>query len=254
MGIGDGVFGSSMLGILCLVGCAPKVRLVDIPEPALNLNIPESGGTAVVMVFSAKAPFGHGRPCKLPAPDAKATLNGVPLERRRGEYRSDDFGYDRDCIVELGVPAAAIRRTGPSVTLRLSDASTTWQLEVPTAFSPRSFTLVTPHDGVLRRGTRVVVKWSTPSDQIYVNGIGFELYRADLGPGSGTQVRDIDVRGEELSFTLRPSSGDAAWAGPAFLRLLGPNHIDPAVTRCPVQTCNVGVHYVVPPVAVTVRE
>jgi hypothetical protein len=219
---------------------------------SLLLSIYEPPGTTRLTVIPENAPAKG--PCKLPAPKAKATLNGAPLERQRGKYAFGDLMYDRDCILEFTVASNAIPRQGSGVSLQITDDSATWMLEVPTAFETRSFTLVKPSDGVLRRGKPVVLRWSPASDQMDVRGIGVELYPATGGPGSGTAIRNLEVRDDELSFTLPSNAGDRAWAGPSFLRFLGGRHVTPKLRRCPVRTCTVSVDFAIQPLAVTVGD
>jgi hypothetical protein len=192
-------------------------------------------------------------PCKLPAPKAKATLNGAPLERRRGKHALGDLAYDRDCLLEFGVPSNAIPRRGSGASLQISDDSASWSLEAPTAFEARSFALVKPSDGVLHRGERVVLRWSPASDQMDVRAIGVELYPATRGPGSGTAIRNLEARGNELSFTLPASAGELWWTGASFLRFLGSRNVTPKIPRCPARECTVRVDFAVPTLAVTVE-
>lgn len=187
------------------------------------------------------------------APDATATLNGVSLERQRGKYETGDLGYDRDCIVEFAAKRGTVPRTVSGALLRVSDDSVTWTLELPTAYSTRSISLETPADGVLHRGQRVVVRWSPADDQIDRRGIGFELYRSGDEPGTGAALREIEVRGNELSFTI-PDRGRQSWTGPGFLRFLGSDSVDPASKACPVEQCIVNMSFSVPSMAVTVEN
>jgi hypothetical protein len=158
------------------------------------------------------------------------------------------MAYDRDCIVEFGVPAEALLATGPRAVLEVADDSVTWRLEIPQAFAPRSFELVTPVDEIARRGERVTVRWSPSTDRIDRNAVAFELYRADAAPGTGAVIREIDVVDDTLSFTLPPRTGAAAWSGPALLRVLGTFGIKPAISACPVHRCSVHVAFTVSPV------
>src|SRR5579859_2286626 len=236
------------------IGCASQARLSGISRPSLTLFVPESGGTAVVRVFPQEKDIEVKGPCKLPAPDARATLNGLSLTRMRGRHVGDDMAYDRDCIVEFAAPIDLVPKAGVGASLKISDDSATWTFEVPTAFAARSITLVAPEHGIMRRSERVLVRWSPSSDRIDAAGIAFELYRVDAEPGTGTRIRDIDVRGNEPAFTVPPSVGDPAWKGPAWLRFLGPFHVKPALGACPVSSCSVTLGFDVPSVAVTVEN
>jgi len=235
------------------MSCTSHTGLADIPRPALSLSIPGVPGTAVLLVVPGEKGFRAEGPCKLPAPSARATLNGAPLERRRGKHSGDDLTYDRDCLLEFGGASLAIPRSGAGVSLQISDDSATWNVEAPTAFEARSFTLVSPSDGVLRRAARVVLRWSPASDQLDARGIGVELYPASGGPGSGTAIRNLEVRADELSFTLPSGAGDVPWSGASFLRFLGTDHVKPKLDRCPLVECTVSVDFSVPTLAVTVE-
>jgi hypothetical protein len=219
----------------------------------LTLSIPEPANMARVVVLSRDASFQSRAPCTLPAAGAKVTLNGRPLERLRGKPTSGDLMYDRDCILEFAIDPGAIRKSGPAASLQISDESATWSVEVPSAFAARSFKLSTPNDPVIHRGQRVVLKWTPADDPIDPRDVGIELYRAGDRPGSGTAFRNIEVRGDELSFVIPPSSAAGDWTGPAVLRLLG-GYLHPAVRHCPVRECDVIVQVDVPPLAVSVED
>lgn len=219
----------------------------------LSLSIPDASGTVVVHVMPRESGLRTRGPCKLPAPNAKATLNGVSLERRRGKSASDDFAYDRDCIVEFAMSGANLPRTGAGAVLHLFDESASWTFELPKAFSQRSFTLAAPSNGVLHRGERVVVKWSPADDQIDARGVGFELYRSEAELGNGNVFRDIDVRGDELSFTI-PADTRQPWQGRGSLRFLGYDSVKPASKGCPVEECVANVSFVAPPIAVSMED
>lgn len=236
------------------LSCGSQTRLADLPGPSLYVDVPAPSASARVSVVFPLEGGAQRTPCKLPAPHAKATLNSEPLARLRGQRAGDDLLWDHDCFVDFGIAASAIRKTDTRASLRIWDDSATWDLELPTAFAPRSFVLKTPSDGIVRRGKPVVVKWSPGSDQIDRRSVGFELYPADGKPGSGTQFRNIEGRGDELSFTIPASGLEGVGAGRAFLRILGTNHVQPALRRCPVQNCKVTVEFDIQPLPVTVED
>lgn len=248
------VVGLQITSMSTQLSCSSQTRLTDLPGPSLYVDIPQSSARARVSVFFPLDGGPQETPCKLLAPQAKAAVNGEPLTRLRGKRASDDLLWDHDCFVEFGIAATAIRKTEARASVRIWDDSAKWELELPTAFSPRSFVLTAPSDGVVRGGKRVVVKWSPRSDQIDGRGIGFELYPADSKPGSGTQFRNIEVRGDEMSVTIPPSGLKDVRAGRAFLRVLGTNHVQPELRSCPVQGCKVTVGFDVPPVPVIVED
>jgi hypothetical protein len=242
----------SIVGLM--PGCASHKRLNDLSDPMVTLSIPEPPGTARVLVLARDASLQSRGPCSLPAAGAKAVLNGSPLERLRGKPKSGgDLMYDRDCFIEFAGDAGAIRKSGADASLRISDDTTSWDLEVPSAFAPRSFTLEPPSEGVVHRGQRVVLKWSPAEDPIDARNVGFELYRSGDTPGSGTKFRDIAVNGDELSFVISPGAGQQAWTGPAILRFLG-GYQHPVPRHCPVHRCEVTVDVTVPPLALTLEN
>ena len=66
------------------------------------------------------------------------------------------------------------------------------------------------------------------------------------------EIRDIDVQGDKLGFTVPNSFGESAWSGRALLRFLG--HVEPATGPCPVPSCSVTIGLAVPPLTVTVEQ
>src|SRR5262245_11207691 len=247
------ILGFSVLPVCSHAGCASETRLADIPSPSVRLFLPESPGTIQLRVVPGVEHSNWEGPCKLPAPNARATLNGVSFKRLRGTHVGDDFKYDRDCIVEFEVAVDAIPKQGSGASLQISDDSATWTLEIPAAFAPRSFALVSPTDRIIRRGERVAVRWSPSNDTIDWRGIAFELHRPESRPGTGTMIKNIQVRGEELSFTALPGAGEAAWRGPALLRLGGTYSVKPALGACPVPSCSVTLSLSVPSLTVTLE-
>jgi hypothetical protein len=247
------IIGFSVLTMSSHTGCAKETRLADIPRPSLSLFLPEPPGTVQLRVLPDEKHINLEGPCNLLAPNARATLNGVSLKRLRGKHVGDDLRYDRDCIVEFEVAVDAIPKKGTGASLQISDDSATWTLEIPTAFAPRSIALVSPTDRVIRRGERVVVRWSPSNDRMDWRGIAFELLRPDSRPGTGTMVKNVEVRGEELSFTPLPGDGEAPWRGPALLRFGGTYLVKPAFGACPVPSCSVTLALSVPSLALTIE-
>src|SRR5258706_14675163 len=96
------IVGASILAMPFHAGCGSHMRLAGIPNPSLSLFLPEPGGNVLVTVLPQEKDVQWKGPCKLPAPNARASLNGVPLTRLRGTHVGDDMAYDRDCIVEFG--------------------------------------------------------------------------------------------------------------------------------------------------------
>lgn len=233
------------------MGCTSKTPLADIPEPALSVSIPDAPRTAIVTVSPGDETDWAGKSGKLLAANARATLNGVALTRRRGKSVADDFAYDRDCLVEFGATAEPIWKKGPGLSLEISDESATWKLELPTALAPRSFALLS--SGPVRRGQRVALRWSPASDRFDTRVVGFEIYGASNGPGTGVVVHDIEVNEGELAFTV-PLQREAVSSGPALLRVVGTTGIRPASGKCPLRECAVSVLYSVPPLPITLED
>jgi len=234
------------------MGCGSKVKLAAIPSPYLSLYLPTQGDTVGLRILP------HARledDCKLLAPDTRATLNGVALERMRGEQHSDDLAYNRDCIVEFTGSIDAIPKPSPRASFRIWDDSASWNFELPTAFAPRSFALVSPNRPNIRRGEKLSLKWSTPSDSLDRRWIGFELYRAGSAPGTGTAVQDVAINGADLSLTIPTTSeSDKAWNGAGLLRFFGPEGVKPELKSCPVGSCSVTMDFSVPALPVTVEN
>jgi hypothetical protein len=232
------------------LGCRSKSQLAAIAKPQLSLSLLS---TAKVMVVPSEAPFDKDD-CPLLAPETRATLNDVPLVRQRGIHTGDDFAYNRDCILELSIPVGSIPRTQHGARLRIWDDATSWLFEVPTAFAPRSFELAYPTQAVSRRGAEVTLVWSTPSDDLDPTWIAFELMRADGEPGSGTTIRNPEIDGKFIRFTIPLAEGQAAWSGPALLRFLGTPGVEPAQEQCPVDACSVELDFKVPSLPIQVAE
>ena len=204
------------------------------------------------MVISGERPWSRSD-CPLLAAETRATLNDVPLERQRGMQASDDFAYNRDCLVEVSGPIGSISKTSPAASLRIWDETTSWRFEMPTAFAPRSFELAFPSQAVSKRGDMVALVWSQPSDD-FDPSPAFELMRADSEPGSGTVIREIETDGEVVEFTIPlASEAKSAWNGPALLRFAHPD-VEPAQGPCPVDTCHLDLHFAVPSLPITIAQ
>jgi hypothetical protein len=171
------------------VGCSLPPQLADFPSPSLRLTLSQAERGVGVRIYPREDGRPLASPCKLPAPKARATLNGVVLNRLTGTRAGDDMIRDLDCIVAFGAPDGAIGNMGNAAVLRVEDQSATWTFEVPDAFTPRTMTLVSPDDRIIRRGKEVVVQWSPSSDRMDGKEIDFELYTTEMEPGKGTAIR-----------------------------------------------------------------
>jgi len=179
----------------------------------------------------------------------------VALERMRGEQHSDDLAYNRDCIVEFTGSIDAIAKPSARASFRIWDDSGSWNFDLPTAFAPRSFALVSPNRPNIRRGEKILLQWSTPTDRLDRRWIGFELYRAGSAPGTGTAAEDVTINGADLSLTFPATSeGDKKWSGPGWLRFLGTPGVKPELLPCPVTSCSVTMDFAVPSLPVTVEN
>jgi hypothetical protein len=143
------ILGFSVPTVSSQAGCASETRLADLPRPSLSLFLPEPPGTVQLRLLPDEKHINWEGPCKLPAPKARATLNGVSFKRLRGKHLGDDFEYERDCIVEFEVAVDRIPKRNTGASLQISDDSATWTLEIPTAFAPRSLALVSPTDRIM---------------------------------------------------------------------------------------------------------
>jgi len=153
----------------------------------------------------------------------------VPLERQRGIQASDDFAYNRDCLLELSGPISSVPKASPDARLRIWDDTTSWRFEVPTGFAPRSFELAYPGEPISKRGDIVALVWSPPNDDLDPNWIAFELLRPDGMPGSGTAIRDPEISGAWIQSAIPAASEpNSSWTGPALLRFLGTLGVKPA--------------------------
>jgi hypothetical protein len=247
---GSRAAGVALVAVFSGLGCGPQSSLAALGKPQLALSLHD---TARVTVIPGDAILGRGD-CALLAPQTRATLNDVPLVRLRGVQTSDDFAYNRDCLVELAVPLSAVPRTDPGARLRLWDDSTSWLFEVPTAFAQRAFTFVDPSQAVAKRGDEIELFWSTPSDTLDPSLVAFELLRAEDKPGEGTAIREPDISGALVAFELPAATTGQAWSGPARLRFLGTQGVEPMHPACPVDTCSVDLAFEVPTLPLTLED
>jgi hypothetical protein len=241
----------ALLAACSALCCRPKSQLAGIAKPQLSVSL---RNTVRVMVMSSEAPFTTSD-CPLLAPDTRATLNDAPLQRLKGMQSSDDFAYNRDCLLELAGPLSSVPRDYPAASLRVWDDSTSWRWEVPAAFVPRSFEFAYPSQAVSKRGDRVALLWSPPTDDLDSTRIAFELLRKDARPGTGTPIRNPEIGGASLEFAIpSPGGPDEAWSGPGVLRLLGTNGVEPAREECPVESCSLNLDLEVPSLPITITD
>jgi len=243
-----------LIGECSAFGCRPKSHLADITRPRLNLYLGNEENIARVMVIVGDRPWSRSD-CPLLAPEARATLNDVPLERLRGIQASDDFAYNRDCLLELSASVSSLPKPHAAARLRIWDSTTSWLLELPNAIAPRSFGLEYPGQAISKRGDRVALVWSQPNDDLDPSQIAFELLREGSDPGSGTVISDPEISGASIQLAIPTvAEPDSAWSGPALLRFLGTASVKPEMGPCPVDTCHVDLNFSVPSVPITIAN
>lgn len=259
------------------LACTPQTQLKDLSGGELALSFVES--TLIVYIHPAAKRPRPDEPrrteCAKLSMNIKASFNGVPLKRLTGIYAFGDLTYDRGCMLELAFPGELDSdRGGPEVELagpipaaarspaagllRIEDGSATWKLSVPDAFTTRTLTLESPTgpgQPTLRRGDRVVLRWSPATDvQGKPTGLRLRL-QPPGGPLEGTVTVEsaaLTIDGDRLSFTV-PSDAPDQLNGPIELQLLGPYGVAPKLLGCPVTTCQVWISPRLPPLQATLR-
>jgi hypothetical protein len=190
--------------------------------------------------------------------NAKASFNGRPLKRLTGIYAMGDLTYDRDYLLEFAFPGNSYSdRGGPETELpgpipaaarstaaaqvRIEDASATWTLTVPDAFTPRTITLESPVGRELRRGDRVILRWSPASDVLLGKYLRLRL-QPPAQPGEGVVIGSdsLSIEGDRLTFTV-PHDVPERLTGPLQIQVLGPSEFEPKRSACPVAECDVSI-------------
>jgi hypothetical protein len=259
-----------------LAACTPQTELKDLSGGALALSFVDS--RLIVYVHPPAKRPGPDEPrrneCPKLAMNIKASFNGVPLKRLTGIYASGDLTYDRGCMLELAfpgeldsdrggpvelagtIPAAA--RSPAAGLLRIEDESATWKLSVPDAFTTRTLTLESPTgpgQPTLRRGDRVVLRWS-PATDVHSKPKGLRLLLQPPGRPLEEAVMvesaALTIDGDRLSFTV-PSDAPEQLNGPIELQPLRPYGIVPKLLGCPVKECDVWISPRLPPLHATLR-
>lgn len=235
-------------------GSSPSPRLAEIPSPSLGIAIAQAERVVIVGVHAQQQDTISRSRCTPPAPKARATLSGVALVRQTGKRVTDDSSYDRYCFIEFSSPGGIPANTGNGAALRIEDGSAMWTLDIPDAFTPRAVAIVSPADGIIRRGQKVVVRWSPQSDGMSGKEIGFALYGTDRDPKKWIDMGEVKVQsGGRLAFTV-PSTVPRELRGPVWLQFRGTANVMPASDPCPVQSCAVSVRFPVPPLAVNLED
>src|SRR5262249_33795173 len=139
--------------------------------------------------------------CSPPAPDAKATLNGVVLERTKGMSEGTDTrpAYNRDCLIEFSTRHSVVGAGG--AWLRIEDASAAWVLHIPDAFASRTLGLVSSKR-VLRPRQRIVAKWAPASDVVEIESVSVRGDLKESGVSSASDGGVAHQTGDQLTFDL----------------------------------------------------
>jgi hypothetical protein len=247
--------------IALLAGCSRETRLREISATStLSVNVSRQR-LAVFVDPTGTGDFALGAQREKISTNAMATFNGSPLKRMRGAYANGDLAYDRDTLLEfafpgpdttsfgseLGGPIPARARSGAGATLRIEDAGGVWVLSVPDAFTPRTLTLVSPADGVLHRGGRVVLRWSPSTDALAGTTIGL---RRAAAPLEFEKTDDATIEGDRITVTI-PKNLPQGFDGPVELDLMGTTFIEPQVGPCPVKVCKASLDLSAAPVKTT---
>jgi hypothetical protein len=276
-----------MLLMAPLLACTPQTHLKDLSGGELALSFVDDVGEVdggvgprarlIVYIHPDRKRPGPDEPQRPECPklsmNIKASFNGVPLKRLTGIYAFGDLTYDRACMLELAFPGELDSdRGGPEVELagpipmaarapaagllRIEDGSATWKLSVPDAFTTRTLTLESPPgpgQPTLRRGDRVVLRWSPATDvQGRPMGLRLQPPGRPLEEAVTVESAALTIDGDRLSFTV-PSDVPEQLNGPVELQLLGPYGFAPKLLGCPVKKCQVWISPRLPPLRATLR-
>ena len=260
--VADAIVGARFTGAVCAAGAlaladvtvSSPMRLSEFPMPALRVGVLQAERQVTVGINPRQDDVMPRSPCKRPAPTVRATVNGVALKRLTGKRATDDRSYDHDCFVDFASIAGTLGKADGRATLRVEDGSATWTFEMPDAFVARAVTLVSPANGVIRRGQEVVLRWSPASDQMRGADIGFALYGSDRSLEKWIDLGKVNVRaGGRLGVTI-PTTVPRDLNGPVWLQFRGTSNVHPSFGSCPARTCTASVTFTVPPVAVRLED
>ncbi len=219
-------------------GCSSRPSLADFPDPELTVRLDPRDRNAVVTILPRKDVLPESQsPCKLPAPKARATLNGVPLTRQTGRRGGNDRFYDFDCVVSFTSSGQTIPDSNEAATLRVEDDSAVWTLAIPEAFALRRLALVSPAGGVVHRGGDVVLQWLPVSD--HIADVTVVLQAGAQESTDSVAVRGVKVLANGGLALHVPESLSAGWRGRAWIR--GTAQVNPRIGPCPARRCSVTV-------------
>lgn len=138
----------------------PFMDLVDVYQPTLTVNYSErrdQGPKLQVLLNPARAGV-----CR-PLPELKADIDGVALTRLHGNFKDENFEYNRDCnVYEFEGDAALLaKRAGaPDAVVTLTDGKTSYSVKVKNLLVPRTLRV----EGVLVAGQEGVFRIEPPGD------------------------------------------------------------------------------------------
>lgn len=260
---------ATLLLIAWLGACSPNTRLEDLRGSALALKLSASSVSLYVDPH-AQSKGGTKAELRKISTSAKASFNGQPLKRLAGTYAVGDLSYDRGYMLEFAFPGGLMRdRGGPETELpgpipaaarstaaalvRIEDASATWTLTVPDAFTSRTLSLESPAGSEFRRGDRVVLRWSPASDVLLGKNLRLRLQRpGHAGEGVVIGSDGLTIEGDRLSFTV-PRDVPEQFTGPIQLQVLGPSVFEPKRSTCPVAWCAVWIAASIDALSATLR-
>jgi hypothetical protein len=260
---------ATLLLIAWLGACSPNTRLEDLRGAALALKLSASS-VSLYIHPPAHSKGGTKAELRKISTSAKASFNGQPLKRLVGIYAVGDLAYDRAHMLEFAFPGslmrdrggpetehpgpipAAARSTGAAL-VRIEDASATWTLTVPDAFTSRTLSLESPAGNEFRRGDRVVLRWSPASDVLLGKYLRLRLQQPGrAGEGVVVGSDGVTIEGARLSFTV-PHDVPEHFTGPIQLQVLGPSVFEPKRSACPVASCQVWIEASIDAFSATLR-
>jgi hypothetical protein len=260
---------ATLLLIAWLGACSPNTRLEDLRGAALALKLSASS-VSLYVYPPAHSNGGTKAELRKISTSAKASFNGQPLKRLAGIYAMGDLTYDRGYMLEFAFPGSLMRdRGGPETELpgpipaaarstaaalvRIEDASATWILTVPDAFTSRTLSLESPAGSEFRRGDRVVLRWSPASDVLLGKSLRLRLQQpGHAGEGVVIGSDGLTIEGDRLSFTV-PRDVPEQFTGPIQLQVLGPSVFEPKRSSCPVAWCEVWIDASIDAFSATLR-
>jgi hypothetical protein len=109
--------------LLAAAACSSSLTARHMAEATVDLEIPEHREHRfTLLIMRNERTLDQSAHCDPPMPGLTATFNGVRMKRFLGLVINGEFGYSRDCIVELGFsrsesfarPGSGASADGPS--------------------------------------------------------------------------------------------------------------------------------------------